>query len=216
MQRSFNKVRWWSIGGFLTAFVLAVLVGPSWAVAPDVTRVEEDWELVIGTPSITADAPQVTSVIAPFGAAGSVYATFTVNHYDTPVFTAGGLQLQVWNGKTLLASQRHPNQAVMSTPDETIRWTQVTKLTPEGLVFEVIGGHSTTWGAFGGDGTLKATIPTTAQNLNAYNPDVSAERSGVSFAGNRVWSLVLKGVRTYGATGLIAEDTSPRVVHSLD
>jgi hypothetical protein len=205
----------WGIVWSLVLIVSFLLVGASWAQTTDIMEIQESWELVVGTPSIASDAPQITCAMAPVGNIESVYATFMVNHQAEPSYTAGGLELQVWNGKTLLASKRFPNQAVLATPGETIRWTQVMRITNEGLVIEVINGTSTTWGAFGGDGTLKIIVPTTLTNLNGYNPAVSTERSDVSYAANRVSSLAMKSVRAYGATGLIAEDNTTRVVHSL-
>jgi hypothetical protein len=138
-----------------------------------------------------------------------------VNNHDVPTFTAGGLQTQVWDGKTLLASKRAPNQAVLTTPGETVRWTQVMRLSSEGLIFEVINGTSTTWGNFGNDGTLKAALVVPLGDLNGYSPNVSVEHSGVSYAGNRVQSLVLKRVRAFSASELLGEDNNPRVVHTL-
>jgi hypothetical protein len=216
MRVSSIRLGLWGIAWPLAIVVSAMLANASWAQAPDVTRIEEDWELVIGVPSPNSDAPQVTCLIAPVGNVESLYTTFIVNHHNVPSFIAGGLQLQTWNGKTLLASKRYPDQAVLTTPGETIRWTQVMRLTSDGLVFEVVNGASTTWGAFGAEGTIKTTVSTTLGNLNGYNPAVSVENSGVSYAANRVQSLVLKRVRAYGAAGLIAEDNSPRVVYSLN
>jgi hypothetical protein len=206
----------WGIAGPLAMVFSTLLVGAALAQSPDVMQIEEDWELVVGTPSANSDAPQVTCVIAPVGNVDGVYATFVVNHHDVPAYGAGGLQLQIWDGKTLLASKLFPNHAVLATPGETIRWTQVMKITSEGLVIEVTNGSSTTWGAFGEEGTLKLVVPTTLTNLNGYSAAVSAENSNVSYAGNRVQSLTLKHVRAYGAAGLIAEDNDPRVVHSLN
>jgi len=216
MRVSGIRVGLWSLAGLLAVVISAMLVNASWAQTTDVTRIEEDWELVITEPSPNSDAPQVTCLIAPVANVASLYATFIVNHHDVPYFIAGGLQQQAWNGKTLLASKRYPDQAVLTTPGETIRWTQVMRLADDGLVFEVVNGESTTWGAFGGEGTIKITVSTALTNLNGYNPAVSVEHSGASFAANRVQSLVLKRVRAYGAAGLITEDRTARVVHSLN
>ena len=41
---------------------------------PEVVRVEEDWELVVGTPDANSDAPQVTCVISPTGDVDDVHA----------------------------------------------------------------------------------------------------------------------------------------------
>jgi hypothetical protein len=215
MSRHSIHIRSWAI--WPLAILFSALVATScWAQTPIVTQVQEDWELVIGTPSQNSDAPQVTCLISPVGNADSLHATFVVNHHDMPAFTAGGLQLQTWNGDEILASIRYPNQAVLNTIGETIRWTQVMRITAEGLVFEVVGGSSTTWGNFGGEGTLKLMVNTSLENLNGYDPAVSVKDSAVSYAGNRVRLLVLKRVRVYSATGLIGEDNNPRIVHSLN
>jgi len=200
----------------LAVFLVAAPACPAWAQTPTVTQIEEDWELVIGAPSPSADAPQVTTLISPLGNVDSLYATFVVNHHDAPAYKAGGLQLQVWDGEDLLVSRLFPNQALLATPGETIRWTQVMRETNDGMVFEIINGSSTTWGNFGDEGTLKATLPTSLANLNGYSPDVSVENSGVNYAANRVQSLVLKRVRAYTATDEIIEDATPRTVHTLN
>ena len=216
MNRISLCLRSWAVCGPLVLALAAVLGSAALADSPSVVRIEEDWELVIGTPSANSDAPQVTSAISPLGNVESLHATFVVNNHDVPTFTAGGLQLQVWDGKTSVVSRRFPNQAVLTAPGETIRWTQAMELKDGGLTFEVVGGTSTTWGAFGGEGTLKTSVPTNIENLNGYSPDVSVESSGVTYAANRVQSLVLKKVRKVLSTGETVEDVQPRVVHSTD
>ena len=216
MRPFYTQPRFWGVVLPLSIVVLALSVNPCWAQTPNVTRIEEDWELVVGVPSPASDAPQVTCVISPVGNVGSLHATFMVNHHDAPAFAEGGLELQVWNGQDLLVSNRYPDQSVMTTTGETVRWTQSMKIGPEGLVFEILGGNSTTWDNFGGEGNLKITVPTSLENLNGFNPEVSLEHSDVGYAANRVQSLVLKSVRAYAGDELVAEDTTPRVVHSLD
>ena len=216
MNRISLSLRSWAVYGPLVLVLAAVVGSAALADSPSVVRVEEDWELVIGTPSPNSDAPQVTSVISPLGNVESLHATFVVNNHDLPTFTAGGLQLQVWDGETSVESRHSPNQAKLTTEGETIRWTQAMELKDGGLTFEIVGGASTTWGAFGGEGTLKTSVPTNLDNLNGYSPDVSVENSGVSYAANRVPSLVLKKVRAVLSTGETVEDAQPRVVHSLN
>ena len=205
----------WAVRWFAAAAVLTAMTSTAWAEEPSIIRIEEDWELVIGEPSPNSDAPQVTCAMSPLSDMDSYNATFVVNHHEVPAFAAGGLQVQAWNGENLLGSQRAPNQAVLATPGEIIRWTQVLNKTANGVVeFEVIGGSSTTWGNFGGEGSMKLPITAEIPNLNGYNPENSVEHSGVSYAGNRVQLLVLKRVRLYTDEGLLAEDTNPRIVHS--
>lgn len=210
MKRS-TSIRVSIIIGLLTGLIVAFFASPCMAQATAVLRVEEDWELVVGTPSANNDAPQVTCVMSPLGDADVIYTTFMVNHHDMPTFAAGGLQVQAWNGGKLASSKQIADQTVLATPGETIRWTQSMSITPDGLVFQVLNGTSTTWGEFGGD-SLKLVVATTLTNLNAYSPTVSVEHSNISFASNRVQSLVLKSVRVYGETGLLGEDNNPRVV----
>lgn len=216
MNVSSTRTRCWGLAWPLVMVVSALLAHPAWTQASDVVRIEEDWEMVVGVPSANNDAPQVTCLISPLGNADSFRATFVVNHHDVPNFAAGGLQMNVWNGEELLVSKSHPEQSVLNNSDETICWTQAMEVTAGGLVFEVVGGTSTTWGNFGGNGTLRATVGTPQANLDGYDPAVSVTNSGVSYAANRVRSLVLKRVRVYGADGLIGEDTTRRVVHSMD
>jgi hypothetical protein len=191
--------------------LLFVAIGAGTALAqdlPTIVRVEEDWELVVGTPDIDSDAPQVTCVISPTGSVGSLYAAFDLNHQTLPSFVAGGLQLQTWDGETALGHRKFPVDAVITEPGETIRWTQSIEVVEGGVIFEITNGSSTAWGEFG--------AATTLGRLNAYDPAVSVANSGVGYGGNRVESLVLRRVRLVTSEGEILEDTTPRVVHGSE
>jgi len=206
------------LAGAICVFAIvlwASMAGSLAAQTAGVVRVEEDWELVVGTPVPNNNAPQITCLISPVGSVESLYATFALNHRDVPSFNPGGLQLQVWEGKTNVASKRYENEALLATLGETIRWTQVMRIADEGLIFEIVNGTSTTWGNFGGDDSLRLTVATSLTHLDQYDPQVSVKHSSVSFAANRVQSLVLKSVRLYAATGLVSEDKTPKIVHTL-
>jgi hypothetical protein len=84
------------------------------------------------------------------------------------------------------------------------------------LTFEIVGGSSATWGAFGGQGYLKASTATGLTDLGGYSPQVSASYSGVSYASNRVASLVLRRVRKITQNGQVQEDSTPRVVYQQE
>jgi len=199
--------------------LLALLLTVAWAAmahaetGPTIMRVEEDWELILATPDPDSDAPQVTCVISPTGDVTSVYAAFELNHQSLPSFTPGGLQLQVWDGEVPLSHRRFPTAAILAQPEEVVRWTQSVELVDGCLVFEIVGGSSGTWGRFGGQGYLKSGIGTTLQNLNAYHPSVSVANSGVSYAANRVESLILRTVRVVTSTGEVLEDPTVRPVY---
>lgn len=205
------RTRWWLRAGVFLA--VAAWVSMAAGQTPSVVRVEEDWELVVTTPDPGSAGPQVTCAISPGPDLAGVYGTFEINHRSLPVFQAGGLQVQSWNGEQPLAQSPSPTSGVMSTSGETVRWTQVMRLSEGRIVFEVINGSSSTWGSFGGQGYLKLAAPTSLANLNAYSPEVSARNSGVGFASNRVSSLVLKRVRYQLSNGMVLEDGTARVVH---
>jgi len=178
--------------------------------------VEEDWELVVGTPASESDAPQVICVISPVGNVDSLHATLELNNHSVPEFAAGGLQFQLWEGEVPLTERKFPNQALLSHANETVTWTQSMELSGGSLEFEITDGNSVTWGTFGGQGYLKASVTTTLSDLNAYNPAVSVANSGVCYAANRVQSLTLKRVRVYMSDGQVLVDCTERVVHRYD
>ncbi len=187
---------------FLVGLLLVAWTGTAWADdGPKVVRVEEDWELVVGTPDVDSDSPQITCVISPVGGVDSVYAVLELNAQTLPSFSSGGLQLQLWSGEKSLVANNYPNGSVLRTSNETIRWTQSVELTEGNLNFEVTNGSSTTWGSFGGQGYLKASHPTELTSLGSYNPAVSVSNSRVGYAANRVDSLVLKRVRFITSDG---------------
>ena len=191
----------------------------SWTVAQaqdsgtTIVRVEEEWELVVGEPHANSSAPQVVCVFSPLGHLQSCHATFELNHQTLPDSVAGGLQLQTWNGESPLRSRKFPNPALLAQPGETIRWTQVMEVGDGAVSFEITGGSSTTWGSFGGQGYLKASVPSYLTNLNGYDPSVSTSNSGVGYAANLVTSLVLKKIRVVTSDGQVIEDATVRVVH---
>lgn len=181
-----------------------------------VVRVEETWELVIDDPDADTSGPQITCAISPAGNLYGRHCLFTLNHRSHPSFTAGGLQLQVWDGKSVVSSKKHPNQSLLATSGETIGWTMKMSLQNGNLIFDVDDGVSSTWGNFGTQGYLWDSVSSNLANLNAYDPAVTVANSGVGFAGNRVQSLVLKKVRLVLSSGEVLEDNTPRVVHSQD
>lgn len=195
--------------------LLVIATAPGFATEPlTVVAIEEDWELVVASPDANSTAPQVSCTISPLSHVGSLHAAFELNHQSQPEFTAGGLQLQLWNDEQPLGSRKFPEPAVLSADNEAVHWTQALRIEDGTLTFEITEGSSTTWGSFGGQGYLKASLTTDLENLNEYDPDVSVRNSGVAYAGNRVTKLVLKRVRATLATGEVIEDTTQRVVHA--
>ncbi|MBP90503.1 MAG: hypothetical protein CMJ64_27980 [Planctomycetaceae bacterium] len=181
-----------------------------------VVRIEEDWELVVGTPDANSTAPQVTCFISPTQDIDSLHAAFELNHHSQAEFTPGGLQLQLWDDEILMSATSPLTESVLSSNGETIRWTQAMELAAGGLTFEITGGSSTTWGNFGGDSSLRASFTTELTNLNGYSPTTSVQHSGIGYAANRVVTLSLKRVRVTLQDGAVLEDTTERVAHTTN
>jgi len=178
----------------------------------DVVCVETDWKLVVENADPARNAPQVSCVMSPTGGLELPYMVFTLNHRGLPEFSPGGMQLQAWEGDVLLAVKEAPNTAMMQQPSETVEWTTRMILQNGVLTFEVVGGSSSTWGSFGGQGYLKASVSTSLTNLNGFDPAVSAGNSGVGYSANRVQSFAVKGTRAWTSTGEVLEDTTLRTI----
>jgi len=207
-----NPMSFWHLA---VALMLTLGVGGA-AEVTEVIRVEEDWELVVRDPDAGNSAPQLTCVMAPVGNTDSLHIALELNHKTLPSYDPGGIQLQVWNGKYLLGNPNSPVAGVLHNSNETVRWTTKMSLQSDGLLFEVTDGSSISWGAFGGQGYLKAAVSCSVSSLSGYSPETSRANSGIGYAANRVESLVLKEVRYYSSQGLVHRDTTSRVVYQCD
>lgn len=160
--------------------------------AVDVILIEEHWELNVGGPDEARSAPQVTMTMSPSGDVENDFFIFTLNHWSYPDYAAGGVQVQRWHSEECYAFAQGENRSLLGTDQEVITWKQRISLVDGHLKFEVFDGSSQSWGQFGQGNQLSLTHPTALTRLNAYRPQVSIEQSGISYAGNRVSSLVLK------------------------
>ncbi|MFV2066613.1 MAG: hypothetical protein ACC645_06495 [Pirellulales bacterium] len=209
-----SSQRWlstWTVVAVLAATLLgtpAVALGQS----PNVMQVEEDWELVLASPSTIKTAPQLETVISPGGDLSSIFARTTWNYREEPAFLAGGMQLQAWQGSAFLAMTNFGSND-LSTVSETVRWTQSINTDGTVLTLQISNGQSTTWGAFGGSSlTLQGVV--NIANLDAYNTAVSVANSGITFGSNRVDLLRITEVRRYDASGnLLSTDTVSKTVY---
>lgn len=182
----------------------------------EVQRIEEDWEVIIGTPSAAEHAPQIINAMSTTNRLEDVHALFELNHKTQPNYVAGYLQLQCWSGDTLLGYGTSGKTGSLNTAGEVIKYTIGMHLSGGKVNFEIKNGSSTTWPGFGGQGYLKLAIPTTQTYFPLYSPDVSTANSRVSFASHRVQRFALKQVRYYSANGtLLMTDNTERVVHDL-
>jgi hypothetical protein len=192
--------------------LIAAALGAAWSTpgyAIDIVAIEEHWELSIGEPDADSSGPQVCMVMSPTGDLTSDYFVFTLNHHSDPEYIPGGMQVQQWSGEDLVQSKVGPDEGTLHHSNEVVRWVQRTDVSDGVLGFEILNGESTSWGSFGGQGHLKFGVSTHLTNLNGYRPAVSLGESGVSFAGNRVRSLVLTKLRWFDASGNAYELNAP-------
>jgi len=179
----------------------------------NITRVEEDWQITVGTPDPDLNAPQITMVMSPFSTATDQHAVFEINSQTQPNYSPGGLQLQRWFGQENFADVAGPgNPAVMQTPNEVVTFTMSMQVQGSTLTFGVSNGNSQTWGSFGNGQSITLSVPFNGTNLNYYDPSTSLSNSYVGFGSNRVQQVVRTAVRYYSDSTLIATDSTQQVL----
>jgi hypothetical protein len=203
----------------MALLVSAVLAFPATDILADTPppladRVEEDWELVIETPDVNKVGPQITTTMDPSGDSSSPYVAFDLNYREYPNYQAGGLQIQVWKDKDVIAEPSSQGSALFSTSGETVTWTQRMSIDQSGTVtYHIFNGQSTTWGQFGqGNGLLDVSFATSLSSLTGYSPTQSASKSAVTWQSNHVTRMTLLQVRYYANGQLISTDSTPRSI----
>lgn len=191
------------------ALLLAVPAG-----ATDVIEIEEHWQLHVGGPDANRSAPQVSMTMSPYSHLDCEFFIVTLNHRSYPDFTAGGVQVQRWNGEKCKAAVHLSNSQSLHHDSETVNWTQKLSVADGVLTFEVIDGASQSWGSFGDNDTLKIQIESNLTRLNDYKPVTSFRESGISYAGNRVSSLILNKLRWKTDDGEYHQMVAPIDIHS--
>jgi hypothetical protein len=220
-SQGLSAVRW--VTRFIPlAAVVAMLGMASSAWAQDIVRVEEDWELVLGTPDQLVCGPQILTTMSPYSHINDLYFTFEINHRSAPYWTAGGLSMHQWDGEWRTQSYDRTDRTLMSTDNEVVTWTQrmsveksLLGLSGNKLAYQVINGQSTTWGAFGTSGQFVVKGNWNKTHINDYSPAVSLAESAVTYAGNRVHSLKIKEIRLVLSDGEVLTDNTERTAHLL-
>ncbi len=180
---------------------------------PPITRVEEDWQITVGTPDPDLNAPQVTMVMSPYLSGIGHHAVFEINSQTQPNYSAGGLQLQRWFGQENFADVVSPgNTGVMQTPNEVVTFTMSMEVQGPLLTFGVSNGNSQTWGKFGNDNELNLSVLFDYPNLNCYDSSASLAYSYVGFGSNRVQQVVRTAVRYYSNGNLLSTDSTQQVL----
>lgn len=196
--------------------VAGLLLPGTPALAEDVAlvqRVEEDWELVLNTPSGELESPQFHTVMSPHSGTSGRFFQATWNYRDAETYLAGGMQVQELYGEELMQI-KEVGQEPLSTTAETVSWTQSLELAGTSMKFTVFNGQSSSWGSFGGS-SMQLTCSSYLTSLNNYNPNTSVKNSWITYGANRVNELRIKEVRYYDHWGLVWKDSSPKVVYKL-
>ena len=176
-----------------------------------IVKIEEEWELRVGTPDPNSNAPQFSTVMCPTRSLDSWHATVELNHCTEPYVCGGGVHLQLWNGDLLVADKGWGEFKSLDRSDDIVRWTQVLELRDGRLEVSIRDGTGESWGAFGGD-ELKVTAEAPVYELCEYQVDTSVKESGVCLASNRVHEMVLRKVRYTMADGSVSEDVLNRII----
>lgn len=211
-QNIFRNTMLWFVPALLmlVAYPAAVMSQDSLI---KITRIEEDWSVLIGTPDASDEAPQIITVVSPTGSVSGNHFVFELNHATQPEYAAGGMQLQSWYGEEVKEFRNFPKYGLLRSIGEEITFTVSMSLDGSNLHVEIQDGDSSTWGAFGGTGYLKITQATDLNTLRGYDLNTSIKNSRIGFASHRVQNFVRKEVRFYTQHGLMATDLADRVVY---
>jgi len=182
-----------------------------------IARIDEEWEVIIGTPDPDLHAPQLINAMSTTDRLSDVHAVFELNHWTMPEYTPGRLQLQCWSGDTLLGYSSSTRTGKLATAGEVIRYTiSMSLANSSGKVNFSVTGNGPTWTNFGSPDHLNLHIPTPQTFFPLYSPNVSVANSKVTYAAHTVQKFALKSVKYYTAAGvLVSTDNTERVVHQL-
>jgi hypothetical protein len=178
-----------------------------------VTRIEEDWELLVNTSDPETSAPQITTIMTPSSATSDQYFVFNLNHSTSPDYEKGGMQLHSWLPGDLHTFNESTTHVPLAANNELVKWTQRMVLQNGTVTMSVHNGTGATWGNFGDNQALSLSFDTNLENLNDYLGTDSVNFSSVGFAANRVSRLTLKSVRWYSGDSLVKEMTVSVKVH---
>lgn len=175
-------------------------------------RIEEDWELVLATPDGEAASPQIALQMKP-ESSSPLTGMFLINYHDTPAYTAGGVQIQMWDRNTNVATADYP-ASTLTTQDEVIPFTLYMDRSTGNLRYGVCGGSCITWGDLAAaPEEIGVETPDNSTSFPQYDSAFSLRNAEIVCGATRVKSLRLLEVRKYYATrnGYVADSTIHQV-----
>lgn len=168
---------------------------------PTIWKIEEDWEMVINDPEDNINSPQTTFFITPSADLGGTYFQLQMNYHADEDYSAGGFHVAAVRGDTILDEARSGSQSLLSVDGDVIRWTSVTAIVHNTLLFAVKDGHCMSWGDFGGPEYLVKMPSLSIHDFSNYSPEQSSAAVDIGFGGNRVASVKLRKVRLFDSNG---------------
>ncbi len=212
------KTKLWRNASCLSQIIAGTVVlwsaAPALADAPKVVQIDEQWQLVVGEPDTGLSAPQATMVMSPTGNLDSAYFLFTLNCRNFPDYQPGGVQVQRWDGNSVVDSGTGSVSEPLSQVGDTVSWTQRVTLQDGTITFAVVDGSSDSWGHFGNEDSLKLASQSSLHSLNFYRPAISLTESQIGYADNRVKSLTLKKLVWLTDDGQTHQLNAPIDIHA--
>ena len=185
-------------GALACAMVVILGATPIHAAGP-YDRIEEDWELILNTPDGANGSPQIAFEMTP-DAGSPLTGIFLINDRDTPNFIAGGVQVQLWNGDTNVATANF-GSTTLSNKDEKITFTlYMDRQTGGQLKYGVLRGLCTTWGDLS-KASLNVSCPDNTNTFTNYLSANSVGNAQITLGASRVKSLKVLQVRKYYVKG---------------
>lgn len=177
---------------------------------PRYQRIEEDWEVIVGTPDPVTGSPQIAFDMAPHPLSPKA-CLFLLNYRDAPSFRPGGIHVQLWEDDYRLswADNRHEALAV---PQEHITFTLFMQRDGQKLRYGVVRGEGDTWGEFGSD-DFAVACDDARSSFSNYRSEHSVDNATIILGATRVESLKLLQVRKFRSNSPVVDVEPTRVVY---
>jgi hypothetical protein len=195
----------------LSAVAIAATLATSAALANGpCIRIEEDWELVLNTPDTVNASPQIVLEMTP-ETGSPLTGLFLINYGDTPDFSIGGFQLQLWRSGTNVATESFACPP-FDVPGETIAFTlSLDRQSAGRLSYGIMRGTCKAWKDLGKLPDVTCTDQTSV--FANYDSQNSVKNAQILCGEQRIKSLRLVQVRKYYANSKRVDTESGVVVY---
>jgi hypothetical protein len=225
-QTSRSRRSWFRLSvlngtAFLTLALLFQMSGHAEEVANDpIVAISTSWKIRLNTPNDNGSLPQIIAVLLPNGTLYDNYMLLELNHTSLPAYSAGGMQLQIWNyDKELTWSDPYSPGSRCRTTDEEISFMLDAELvqdtsspTGRSVEFTVREFRSSTWGEH--DSLPSYRIPTKLQSFDGFSPAECVCESGVNVGGTEVEYMKIDSIKYRFASGETRDDSTDYCAHN--